>query len=256
MDGVVAGAVERLAVGIGEIEGIDRILRQVGTETELGDDGALEIIVAVNAHGVRVHRPIVRNPGKRRNFPLHERLRVRRRAFQAFLDGGIGRVEIEALARLEADAFQARDDRLVGDMRRMQFEQLRSIGEEFSGRHGIDLRLRRRFHIDGGVDLRLRCHGLLAPLRERSDLVACLDLVYGVVVRRAVGLGAANDPDIGRRCIDACVLSGSLNSSTNRSRKSGRQPGGVIRKLPAPVPVVRQPGEANTSVHMSSIGRR
>ena len=34
------------------------------------------------------------------------------------------------------------------------------------------------------------------------------------------------------------------------------QPGGVMRKLPASVPVVRQPGEANTSVHMSSIGRR
>ena len=34
------------------------------------------------------------------------------------------------------------------------------------------------------------------------------------------------------------------------------QPGGVTRKLPALVPVVRQPGDANTSVHMSSIGRR
>jgi hypothetical protein len=33
-------------------------------------------------------------------------------------------------------------------------------------------------------------------------------------------------------------------------------PGGVIRKLPAWVPVVRDPGDANTSVHMSSIGRR
>ncbi len=42
--------------------------------------------------------------------------------------------------------------------------------------------------------------------------------------------------------------------------KSGRiapvQPGGVTRKLPAAVPVVRQPGAANTSLHMSSIGRR
>ena len=34
------------------------------------------------------------------------------------------------------------------------------------------------------------------------------------------------------------------------------QPGGVTRKLAAAVPVVRQPGDAKTSVHMSSIGRR
>ena len=34
------------------------------------------------------------------------------------------------------------------------------------------------------------------------------------------------------------------------------QPGGTTAKSPAWVPVVRQPGEANTSVHMSSIGSR
>ena len=34
------------------------------------------------------------------------------------------------------------------------------------------------------------------------------------------------------------------------------QPGGVTRNVAAWVSVVRQPGEANTSVHMSSIGSR
>jgi hypothetical protein len=34
------------------------------------------------------------------------------------------------------------------------------------------------------------------------------------------------------------------------------QPCGATRKSCALVPVVRQPGEANTSVHMSSIGNR
>ena len=34
------------------------------------------------------------------------------------------------------------------------------------------------------------------------------------------------------------------------------QPGGTIRKLAGLVPVVRHPGEANTSLHMSSIGNR
>ena len=52
------------------------------------------------------------------------------------------------------------------------------------------------------------------------------------------------------------VSFGSLNSSLSRSLKSGRHPGGTTMKLPAAVPVVRQPGEANTSVHMSSIGSR
>ena len=47
---------------------------------------------------------------------------------------------------------------------------------------------------------------------------------------------------------------GSLNSMTKRSRNSGRHPGGVTKKLTASVPVVREPGEAKTSVHMSSIG--
>jgi hypothetical protein len=34
------------------------------------------------------------------------------------------------------------------------------------------------------------------------------------------------------------------------------KPGGVMAKLPTDVPVVRQPGEAKTSVHMSSMGKR
>ena len=46
------------------------------------------------------------------------------------------------------------------------------------------------------------------------------------------------------------------SSSMSRSLKSGRHPGGTTTKFPACVPVVRQPGEANTSVHMSSIGNR
>ena len=45
--------------------------------------------------------------------------------------------------------------------------------------------------------------GGLAPVRQRRDLVAGLDLVDRVVVGRSVGLGAADDPDIGRRRVDA-----------------------------------------------------
>ena len=42
----------------------------------------------------------------------------------------------------------------------------------------------------------------LAPLGQRRDLVAGLDLVNRIIVRRTVGLGAADDPDIGRRRAD------------------------------------------------------
>ena len=92
--------------------------------------------------------------------------------------------------------------------------------------------LRRRLHVDARIDLHLGRLRLLAPLRQRRDLVAGLDLVNRVVVGRAVGLGAADDPDIRRRRVDALRAVGSLNSSTNLSRRSG-QPGGVTRKLPA-----------------------
>ena len=45
------------------------------------------------------------------------------------------------------------------------------------------------------------------------------------------------------------VSSGSLNSSMSRSLKSGRHPGGTMMKLPASVPVVRQPGEVASRLH-------
>jgi hypothetical protein len=47
------------------------------------------------------------------------------------------------------------------------------------------------------------------------------------------------------------VSFGSLNSSMSRSLKSGRHSGGTTMKLPAYVPVVRQPGEANTAIFHS-----
>ena len=45
--------------------------------------------------------------------------------------------------------------------------------------------------------------GRFAPLREWRNLVAGLDLVHGIVVGGAIGLGAADDPDIGSGCVDA-----------------------------------------------------
>ena len=76
--------------------------------------------------------------------------------------------------------------------------------------------------------------------------IALLDLVNGGVVLGAVGLGAADDPDIGGRRVDALDAFGQV----------ALQPGGTTAKWPAPVPDVRLPGAAKTSVHMSIIGSK
>ena len=70
MDRVLACAVERLAGFVGEVEWVDRIFRQVRAEAKLRDDGALEIVIAVNAHRVGIHRPVVHNSGNRRALSM------------------------------------------------------------------------------------------------------------------------------------------------------------------------------------------
>ena len=83
MERVLVGAVERLAGFVAEIERVDRILGQVRAEAELRNDGALEVVIAVDAHRVGVHRPVVRDAGKRRNLPLHQLLRRLRAPLRA-----------------------------------------------------------------------------------------------------------------------------------------------------------------------------
>jgi hypothetical protein len=99
----------------------------------------------------------------------------------------------------------------------------------------------RHFRVDRRRD-RLRS---LAQLRQGRDRVAILHLMNGLVVLGSVGPRTPDDPDIGRRRIDALDGFGQLALPS---------PGGTSAKRPAPVPVVRLPGQANTSDHMSSIG--
>ena len=87
-------------------------------------------------------------------------------------------------------------------MGRMKLEQLRSIGEIHARRHRIDLDLWRRLHIDAWVDLDFDRPGRFAIFGKQGDLVAGLDLVNRSIVRRAVRLGAADHPDIGRWRVD------------------------------------------------------
>ena len=59
----------------------------------------------------------------------------------------------------------------------------------------------------------------LAPLRERSHPEAVLELVDRRVVRRSVGLGAADDPIVGRRRVDP------LDAGRQRAAPAGRDDG-------------------------------
>ena len=111
-------------------------------------------------------------------------------------------LEVEALAGLDADSLHLREDRLVGDVRRVQLEEFGCVGEELSA----DMVSTWVF---GGVFMstlgsiltsdRLR---RLAPLRRAGDLVARLDLVDRSVIGGPVRLGAADNPDIRGRCVD------------------------------------------------------
>jgi hypothetical protein len=55
---------------------------------------------------------------------------------ERFLHRGISLLEIEALAHFKADALQPRDDRLIGDVWRVEFEQLCRVGEELTADMG------------------------------------------------------------------------------------------------------------------------
>ena len=149
----------------------------IRAKSELRDNGPLQIIVAVNAHRVGVHRPAIGNPRQRRHLPGHQLLRVLRCGLQRPLHDWIELADVEALARLDADFLHLRDDRLVGDMGRMKLEQLGGIGEIHARRHGIDLDLWRRLHVDAWVDLDLDRLRRFAKFGKQGDLVAGLDLV-------------------------------------------------------------------------------
>src|SRR6478609_16135 len=59
MQRVFVCSVEGLAGFIAQIGGVYRIFGEIRTEAPMGDDGALQIVVAIHAHRVSVHRPVV-----------------------------------------------------------------------------------------------------------------------------------------------------------------------------------------------------
>src|ERR1700740_1047413 len=77
---------------------------------------------------------------------------------------------------------------------RIVLQQLRETREVSRGVHCVNLRRRRRPHIDRGIDPPFRRYVInLPPRRERSEFVLRLNLMDVFVVGRSVGLSAAAD---------------------------------------------------------------
>jgi hypothetical protein len=75
-DGVLVCAIERLAGFVAEIKRVDGILDHIRAKSLLRENSPLQVIIAIYAHCVGVHRPAVRHPSQRRQFPSHQLLPV------------------------------------------------------------------------------------------------------------------------------------------------------------------------------------
>jgi hypothetical protein len=84
---------------------------------------------------------------------------------------------------------------------------------------------RRSLHVNRRVDLDPDRVGCLAPLGKRRDLVACLDLVNCIVVRRAVRLRTANDPNVRSWGINALGVFRELEFLAEPISQIGSPPG-------------------------------
>src|SRR5258708_14590236 len=113
VDRVFVRSVERLAGLIGEIERIDRVFRQVRAEADPGDDRPLEIVVAIDAHRIGIHRPAVHDVRERRQLPVHELLPIFHDRITRPFYNRITLRQSNHLTRLQAELLHLRTDRLV-----------------------------------------------------------------------------------------------------------------------------------------------
>jgi hypothetical protein len=169
MQNISIRTIQWLACIVCKVERIDRVLWQVRAKTQLGDNRALQVVVAVNTHGVSVHRPAVFDTGHACDLPCHQRQGVLGSGFQPRLDRRINIVEVETLASLDPDPLQLGEDRLVSDVRWLYFENVGGVSEELARRHCIYLGLWRGFHVDAGIDGPHHRLGMRAPVGQRRD---------------------------------------------------------------------------------------
>src|ERR1700730_9209864 len=57
MQDILIGSVQRFALFIAEVDGIDRVFGNIRAKSYLRDNGTLEMVVAIDAHCICVHRP-------------------------------------------------------------------------------------------------------------------------------------------------------------------------------------------------------
>ncbi len=62
---------ERLALGITDVQRIDRIFRLIGTKPDQRDDCPFEVIVSVDAHRIRLHLSLIRDSGEQWHLGVH-----------------------------------------------------------------------------------------------------------------------------------------------------------------------------------------
>jgi hypothetical protein len=130
-------------------------------------------------------------------------LSVVTRVVQTSLNNWIDFAHVETLTGLDTYLRQLCDDRLVGQVRRMELEQFSGVGKEVACWHSIHLELRRGLHVHRWIRLKWNWFRRFAPSRQGRDFQTCLYLVNRVVIRWSIGLNAANDPDVGGRSVNA-----------------------------------------------------
>ncbi|MNW51277.1 hypothetical protein D3C74_287590 [compost metagenome] len=187
-------AVHGLAVRVRDEHRVDRVLDRVRSQTHEGDEGSLEVVVAVDAHRLPEERPPVGCDPQRR-LGLCQQL-ARARCARLDLDD-LGLVElagVELVARDDAQRTDASQHREVRGVRRVGVEQAGRVGEEVDRTEGLDLPQRLGPRVRGGVDHERRA------ITQRAHAHAVLHRVHGRVVRGAVGLDATDGPHVrGRR---------------------------------------------------------
>lgn len=120
---------QRVAVRIAGVRRIDRVLGQVGAQTDQRDNGQLDVVVPIHTHRVRVHLPAIHDAGKRWNLCPHGLKSVRRCALQCTLDSQISFPEIKGLAGLDPDLSHPGDNGLVCDVRRIDLQEFSGVAE-------------------------------------------------------------------------------------------------------------------------------
>ena len=192
MDDVRKIPYEDVSVGIRGEKRVDGIFRGIRAKSDQCDGRPLEIVVSVDPHGLGERGPTVDLPSQccKGSSKICQRSRS---TGLDFVNLGVGESSpIEVLTRNDADLSDARQNREVGRMWRIDLQRLCRAREEVDRSELVDDRQR----FGGGVAVRI--NGMLWCRYQRCHGEPVLNGVHGVVVVWSVGLGTADDPHV--RC--------------------------------------------------------